>query len=72
MIIPFLLDLYVLTYIDLYILIYVTVNVIKLVMIHISRLLCIMSCPIGKSDEKGKFDQIFRLFCIMFILNVEF
>ena len=51
---------------------YVTVNVIKLVIMHISRLLCIISSPIGKSDEKRKFYQIFRLFCIIFMLNGEF
>ena len=39
---------------------------------HISRLLCIISSPIGKSDEKRKFYQIFRLFCIVFMLNGEF
>ena len=39
---------------------------------HISRLLCIISSPIGKSDEKQKFYQIFRLFCIIFMLNGEF
>ena len=51
---------------------YVTVNVIKLVIMHISRLLCIISSPIGESDEKRKFYQIFRLFCIIFMLNGEF
>ena len=30
----------------------VTVNVVKLVIMHISRLLCIISRPFGKSDEK--------------------
>ena len=35
--------------------IYVTVNVIKLVIMHISRLLCIISSPVGKSDEKPNF-----------------
>ena len=39
---------------------------------HISRLLCIISSPIAKSDEKRKFYQIFRLFCIIFMLNGEF
>ena len=39
---------------------------------HISWLLCIISSPIGKSDEKRKFYQIFRLFCIIFMLNGEF
>ena len=34
---------------------------------HISRLLCIISSPIGKSNEKQKFYQIFRLFCITFV-----
>ena len=51
---------------------YVTVNVIKLVIMHISRLLCIISSPIGKSDEKRKFYQIFQLFCIIFMLNGEY
>ena len=50
----------------------VTVNVIKLVIIHISQLLCIICSPIGKSDEKQKFYQIFQLFCIIFMLNGEF
>ena len=27
---------------------------------------------IGKSDEKRKYYQIFRLFCIIFMLNEEF
>ena len=39
---------------------------------HISRLLCIISNPVGKSDVKRKFYQIFRLFCIIFVLNGEF
>ena len=39
---------------------------------HISRLLCIISIPIGKSDEKRKLYQIFRLFSIIFMLNGEF
>ena len=39
---------------------------------HISRLLCITAIPIGKSDEKRKFYQILRLFCIVFILNRKF
>ena len=52
--------------------IYVTGNVIKLVIMNISRLLCIISSPIGKSDEKQNFYQIFRLFCIIFMLNGEF
>ena len=39
---------------------------------HISRLLCITYNPIGKSDVKRKFYQIFRLFCIIFVLNGEF
>ena len=39
---------------------------------HISRLLCMIYSPIGKSDEKRKFYQIFRLFCIIFMLNGEF
>ena len=52
--------------------IHFTVNVMKLVIMHISRLLCIISSPIGKCDEKRKFYQIFRLFCIIFILNGEF
>ena len=39
---------------------------------HIPRLLCITSSPIGKSHEKRKFHQIFRLFCIIFMLNGEF
>ena len=55
-----------------YLVIYVMVNVIKLVIMHISGLLCIISSPIGKSDEKRKFYQIFRLFCIIFMLNGEF
>ena len=38
---------------------------------HISRLLRIISSPIGKSDEKRKFYQIFRLLCIIFMLNRE-
>ena len=52
--------------------IHFTVNVIKLVIMHIFRLLCIISSPIGKPDEKRKFYQIFRLFCIIFMLNGEF
>ena len=52
--------------------VYVTVNVIKLVIMHVSWLLCIISSPIGKSDEKRKFYQIFWLFCIIFMLNEEF
>ena len=65
---------YIYIYIYIYLLfnIYVTVNVIKLVIVHISRLLCIISSPVGKSDEKRKFYQIFRLFCIIFMLNGEF
>ena len=55
-----------------YVCVYVTANVIKLVIIHISQLLCIMSSPIGKSDEKRNLHQIFRLFCIIFMLNGEF
>ena len=51
---------------------YVTVDVIKLVIMHISRLLCIISGPVGKSDEKRNFYQIFRLFYIIFMLNREF
>ena len=51
---------------------YVTVNVIKLIIMHISRLLSIISSPIGKYDEKRKFYEIFRLFCIIFTLNGEF
>ena len=47
------------------------VNVIKLVTKHISRLLCTTSSPIGKSDEKRKFYQVFRLFCIVFMLDGE-
>ena len=39
---------------------------------HISRPLCTISSPVGKSDEKQKFYQIFRLFCIIFMLNGEF
>ena len=39
---------------------------------HISWPLCIISSPIGKSDEKRKFYQIFQLFCIIFMLNGEF
>ena len=38
----------------------------------ISELLCIISSPIGKSDEKRKFYQIFWLFCIIFMLKGEF
>ena len=49
----------------------VTVNVIKLVIMNISRLLCIISSPIKKSYEKRKFYQIFRLFCVIFMLNGE-
>ena len=52
--------------------IYVTLNVIKLVIMDISQLLCIISSPIGKSDEKRKFYQIFSLFCIIFMLKGEF
>ena len=48
------------------------VNVIKLVIMHTSWLLCIISSPIGKSDEKQKFYQIFRLFCMILMLNGEF
>ena len=55
-----------------YVCVYVTANVIKLVIMHISRLLCIMSSPIEKSDEKRILHQIFRLFCIIFMLNGEF
>ena len=61
----------VITY-EVFLKVYVTVNVIKLVIIHISRLLCIISSAIGKSDEKRKFYQISRLFCIIFMLNGEF
>ena len=50
----------------------VTLNVMKLVIMHISQLLCIVSSPIGKSDEKRKFYQVFRLFCIIFMFNGEF
>ena len=57
---------------DLKINVYVTVNVIKLVIMHISRLLCIISSPFGKSQGKRKFYRIFRLFCILFMLNGEF
>ena len=39
---------------------------------HISRLLCIISIPVWKSDEKRKFYQIFRVFCVIFMLNGEF
>ena len=39
---------------------------------HISRLLCTISNPVGKSDVKRKFYQIFQLFCIIFVLNGEF
>ena len=49
-----------------------TVNVIKLVIMHIFQLLCIISSPTEKSDEKRKFYQIFRLLCIIFMLNREF
>ena len=52
--------------------VYVMVNVIKLVIMHISLLLCEISSPIGKSDEKWKFYQIFWLFCIILMLNGEF
>ena len=52
--------------------VHVTVNVIKLVIMHISRLLCVISIPIGKSDEKRKFYQTFRLVCITIMLNGEF
>ena len=55
-----------------YVCVYVTANVIKLVIMHISRLVCIMSSPIEKSDEKRILHQIFRLFCIIFMLNGEF
>ena len=51
---------------------YVTVNVIKLVIMHISRLLCIISSPTGKSDEKRKFYKIFQLLCKIFMLSGEF
>ena len=44
----------------------------KLVIMDISQLLCIISSPIGKSDEKRKFYQIFWLFCIIFMLKGEF
>ena len=44
-----------------YIYIYVTVNLIKSVIMHISRLLCIISSPIRKSDEKRKFYQIYQI-----------
>ena len=50
----------------------VTVNVIKLVIMHSPRLLCIISSPTGKSEEKRKFYQIFRLFGVIFMLNGEF
>ena len=62
---------YIYIYIYIYI-IYVTVNVMKLVIMHISWLLCIISSPVGKSDEKRKFYQFFRLFCVIFMLNGEF
>ena len=45
---------------------------------HISRLLSAISSSIGKSDEKRKSNfpvisnQIFRLFCIIFMSNGEF
>ena len=39
---------------------------------HISRLLSIISSPIEKCDEKRKSYQIFRLFCIIFMLNGAF
>ena len=52
--------------------VYVTVNVIKFVIMHISWLLCIIPSPIGNSDGKRTFYQIFRLFCIIFMLNEEF
>ena len=51
---------------------YVTVNVIKLVIMHISRLLCTISSPTGKSDEKRKFYKIFQLLCKIFMLSGEF
>ena len=44
----------------------------KLVIMYIFRLLCIISSPIEKSDEKQKFYQILRLFCMIFMLNGEF
>ena len=68
---------YIYTYIYIYIyiytyIVYVTVNVMKLIIIHISWLLCIISSPVEKSDEKRKFYQFFRLFCIIFMLNGEY
>ena len=48
------------------------VNLIKLVIMDISRLVCIISSPIWKSDEKRKFYQIFRIFYIIFMLNGQF
>ena len=39
---------------------------------HISRLLCIISSPTGKSDEKRKFYKIFQLLCKIFMLSGEF
>ena len=53
-------------YIYIYICIYVTVNLIKSVIMHIPRLLCIISSPIGKSDEKRKFYQIYQIFRFYF------
>ena len=38
---------------------------------HIFRLLCIISSPLGKTNEKRKFYQFFQLFCIIFMLNGE-
>ena len=51
---------------------YITVNVMKFIIMRISRLLCIISSPIEKSNEKQKFYQIFRLFCMIFMLNGKF
>ena len=39
---------------------------------YFSAVVCIISSQIGKSDEKRNFYQIFRLFCIVFMLNGEF
>ena len=39
---------------------------------HSPRLLCIISSPFGKSEEKRKFYQVFRLFGVIFMLNGEF
>ena len=39
---------------------------------HISGLLSRISSPIGKSHEKRKFYQTFRLFWIIFMLSGEF